>query len=443
VGYRRHLEAATALRPDLPLLHVAWSFYWGALADPLSRANQLRELEAEVRVTGDLGAMAGLAVAYAELQEDDRALGWCDRFYGALPSSSHYGLALTCAKVALRARRPSLEPLALERFWHARTPEVGEACMHADLANALNQACRPAEGLAEAEKALAAGCVRPGDGQRREALVMLGRWGEATVPPPTGLYWTAADRHHRALAQAMTGDLAGALQTSAASGYTDPLGSSVEGTRQVERQDEALFLLNAQLAAGTPAAALAEPPRCETWRATEADRLAAAAGAYATALMTDEALERSERALRADPRHGGAWQARVYALSVAGRLDEAASEGERALAMGVADASLRANLGYVYEQRGECERAVPLFQLVRAQKPLRAANHTNLAKCLDLLDREEEADEAWRFVQGGRATRSAGWLLGGLAVGAVLGYLLAKLALIRLWPGRFGHLRFP
>jgi hypothetical protein len=39
--------------------------------------------------------------------------------------------------------------------------------------------------------------------------------------------------------------------------------------------------------------------------------------------------------------------------------------------------------------------------------------------------------------------RAKGWLLAVIALGGVGLYLGAKLALIKLLPGRFGHLRFP
>lgn len=73
-AYRRYLERASAASPDQPLLHVAWSYYWGAFADPRSVRNQLAELEAEVRVTGDLTSIAGLVREYVGLEDDETAL---------------------------------------------------------------------------------------------------------------------------------------------------------------------------------------------------------------------------------------------------------------------------------------------------------------------------------------------------------------------------------
>jgi len=446
-GYRRYLERASAANPDQPLLHVAWSFYWTTFANPRSKADQLRELEEEVRVTGDLASVAGLARELGGLWDDDAALRWCDRYAAEQPGPGSYPIAKDCVTSALRAGDAERERAWTERMLAARTVEVGAACRRADLAGLYVDACRAADALAEADRAAAAGCGFAASTARRIALVQLGRFAEAAAAPEGGRYWGSAERLWQATALALVGDGPAAIAVARAANDADDQGTAAMGMPAGERAIRSATILAGLLEGGATAEALLPLAACDS-ASSEATRLARAAGGYLEVLALDEARTRLDRALALDPADGEAWGARVYQLSLEQRLDAAVEEGERALASGpegagVRDAGLHANLGYVHQQLGRCDRAVPHYQAARAALPLRESNLHNLAQCLDALGREDEARVVWSLLPGGPPSRTPWPWIAALVLGVPALYLGGKLALIRLAPGRFGHLKFP
>ncbi len=77
------------------------------------------------------------------------------------------------------------------------------------------------------------------------------------------------------------------------------------------------------------------------------------------------------------------------------------------------------NLGYVYQQLGNCEKAIPLFKETMIGNPWNVPNYTNLAKCLEAVGRDDEAKAIWQYVQGGRP-RVFWWMIV-LVVGGGIG----------------------
>jgi tetratricopeptide (TPR) repeat protein len=443
-AYRKYLERASAANPDQPLLHVAWSYYWVAFADPRSVRDQLRELESEVRVTGDLTSMAGLVREHVALEDDAAALRWCGRFYAEAPGSLSYGVASECARATIRLGDAGRERTAVDRLLAARSAFVGPPCRHAVLSWIYLTACRATDALAEADRATAEGCELPASSARRSALLQLGRFEEAAAPPPRGRYWGIDARTNHALALGIVGRAEEAREVAARATPSDDEGTGAMGMPASEQALRVAKLLSALLETGPSAEVLRRAVQCSAGT-SDADRLARAGRGYTRALMMDEARQHLDRSMALDGANRAAWVARVYLLSVEGRLDEAALAGETALAAGVDDGGVLANLGYVYQQRGQCDRAVPLYERARAVLPLRESNYGNLAKCLDALGREEEARAVWRLLPDGQPQPSRRlWIwVGALVAGVVALYLGAKLALIRFLPSRFGHLHFP
>jgi tetratricopeptide (TPR) repeat protein len=265
----------------------------------------------------------------------------------------------------------------------------------------------------------------------------LHRYEDAAVPPPNGRYWDGEsgekdtrsvgypDRDHRAMALAMVGRDQQALEI----------------LRPIAEKDELAQILIGMIEEGVLKQRVAAAPDCNL-PTERSERLAGAAGGYVRYKMLDDAWPLQDAAMALNPKSPTGWANKVYMLSVDGKLKEAAEMGEKALALGIDDPYLAGNLGYVYQQLGDCNKAIPMFKRKMLGQPWTVPNYTNLAKCLDKVGRGTEAAIIWEYVQNGKP-RVFWWMYVGLAVAAVGLYFLGKLALIKLLPDRFGHLNLP
>lgn len=109
-----------------------------------------------------------------------------------------------------------------------------------------------------------------------------------------------------------------------------------------------------------------------------------------------QALRLSEEAVKARPTSAAAWGVRGYALSTAGRKDEAVEAYAKAASLDPRDAFVRVNRGAVLIELGRPAEALPVLDEAVAIDPrnARALNHRGVA--LERLGRLEEARAAYR-----------------------------------------------
>jgi tetratricopeptide (TPR) repeat protein len=437
-SYRKYLERAEAADPRQPLLGNAWGSYWDLFAQPRDFAKELAADRQEVDRSGDLGTMTNLAAIYLEVGDYEQVKKMCDRYFAAVPDDHDLGHATVCLEAAISRQDAAGESAFLKRYWAAGSGNVGEACKHSDLAGIyLKYSCKFDQAIEEAQTAIQKDCVVQGAGHRRHALLGLHRYEEAAEPPPQGQYWEGVwgetktqevaypDRDNRAQALGMTGRDEEALTI---------LGPITE-------RDERARILNAMIQEGVLRQTVEASSGCAL-PTERSEQLGAAAAGYISYKLLDDARLLIDQALALNPKSPRAWAAKIYMLSIDDKLDDAAQQGEAALALGVDDPYLAGNLGYVYQRQGKCDKAIPLFRRKLAGQPWTVPNYTNLAKCLEATGQTKEAALMWGYVQGGRP-RTFWWMYVGLVVVAVGGYLGGKLALIKLLPARFGHLKLP
>jgi hypothetical protein len=160
-----------------------------------------------------------------------------------------------------------------------------------------------------------------------------------------------------------------------------------DGERSDRGESTAAKIVPAERApAATPPAPGASPdPALARRRNLEGDRLVREG-------RLDEAIRAYERALVDDPGHARAASNLAWTRFLAGDLDGAERDGERALALAGDDAALAGaahyNLGRVAEQRGDLEGAKR-----RYRDSLRVRPHAGVAARLAGLETDAERDE--------------------------------------------------
>jgi tetratricopeptide (TPR) repeat protein len=428
---KKYMERAEAADPTQPLLQNLWGTYWESIARPRDFAKELTAYRKEVERTGDPGTISNLMAVYMMAQDFDRSGEMCRRYYEQAPDDQEFPYLATCLRAAIGRGDASEEQSYLKRYWAARVPpEESRACTHADLASFYNRACRPEDALREADVAIAQGCAVPGAGHRREALLLLHRYEEAAVPPPDGGYWKGddpntphdpegayADQLHRATALVMVGRDAEALSV----------------LQPITGRSPKAQVLATLTRDGVAKERLGSLGSCKA--PTPAERLAGAAAGYLGYLIADDARPLLDKALAADPKSTQAWANQVFLLSFDGKLNEAVQAGEKAKQSGGWGAAVAGNVGYVYQQLGDCEKAIPLFKETMLGSPWNVPNYTNLAKCLEAVGRDDEAKAIWRYVQGGRP-RVFWWMIV-LVVGGGIGlYFGARWLVVNLFRRR-------
>ena len=432
-AYRSYLERASAAQANLPLLETAWATYAATYAAPRSVGDSLKHLQNEVHTTGDLGSRLTLVRTWEWLGEYELARQGCDELNAAAPDLSDMMVAMDCLRVAVEANNEAEEKAWLARYLATTSVEVGPSCMHADLAAMYANVCHLDAAEKQANEAISEGCVGVGAAQLRSIRRRQGRFEEAAQRPVGGAYWTNRDRLDRGIALAALGRSDAAYDVVI--GKTERVSDPKKSKQDLEQQ-----MLAAMLEDHMPPADFATIAACKIPNAAEA--LAISGGRYLNAGMTDEAQQRLDRALAMEPTNPEVVGSELYLLSVQGKVEQARDRGEQAMAKGLEGAHLIGNLGYMYQLLGDCRHALPLFERARHLMPLSEPNYTNEAKCLDALGRSDEAATIWRYTRGDAPTVHL-WQFGLLAAGVVALYLLGKLALIKLLPARFGHMRFP
>jgi tetratricopeptide (TPR) repeat protein len=440
VAYKKYLDRTIAASATQPLVDNALGSYYDLFAQPREFPKELAAYRRELERSGDLATMGNLMIVYQTVHDYERAADLCRRYYAAVPDETSPAYARICLQVAIARGDQAEEKTYLQRYWSTSDPEVGPACMHEDLAGFyLMNSCRIEDAMHEAETAIQDGCVVPGFSKRRTALGMLGRWQAAAEPPPGGQYFVGgghgeqksdperyySDYVNRAEALAMLGQDAQALDI----------------LRPIADRDDKAQVLIGMIDERVVRQRLGGLPGCAR-DTSRADLLAVAAGGYIGYQLLDDARPLLDEAFKLDPRSPRAWAVKLLLLQTDGKLEEAVKEGEAALAMGIDDPTLAGNLGYAFQQLGQCDKAIPLFKKKMIGDPWGVPNYTNLARCLESTGRNEEAAVIWRYVQGGRP-RVFWWMYVLVAVAALGLYFGAKLALIKLFPKRFGHLSFP
>ncbi|MFT3836229.1 MAG: hypothetical protein QM723_04435 [Myxococcaceae bacterium] len=166
------------------------------------------------------------------------------------------------------------------------------------------------------------------------------------------------------------------------------------------------------------------------------------AGNYDKWGMTTDAKAMLEKVLAQEPNNVTATANMIQVLMIEEKVDDAIALGEAGLSAGIEDGFVYGNLGFAYQLKGNCEKAIPLIEKATRLHPFSEANYTNLAKCLESVGRGDEAAKVWRYTRGG-SPMARWWLYGLVLLGALALYFGGKLALIRGFPGRFGHLKFP
>lgn len=434
--YRQLLDRATAANPSAPLLQGAWARWWDHFAQPREFAKVIAALRAELTSTDDRGAASALISIYLTLHESELANRLCEKQAISAPDDS---MAIAnCLRGALSQGDAVVEAAFLKRYWALPVIDVSTACKHADLSNWLLQnTCRREEALQEAETAIAQGCLIPGSGQRRAALLSLERYSEAAEPPPGGLYWEGVH---------------GEDKTDPESFYSDHVHRAT-GLIQIAQTEAALKILRPIAARSSTARMLVvmiedgvaverlTPRRACKMNPGPAGR-DGVAGTYINWGMVEEARPILAAAVAESPTSAITVANQINVFSIDGDLAAAVKVGEQALAAGTDDAYVNGNLGYVYQRLGKCEKAVPLMRKAVADRPFAEANYTNLARCLTAVGADAEAAKVWRYVEGG-APEAKWWVYALLAIAAIGLYLGGKFALIKLLPKRFGQLKFP
>ncbi len=390
--------------------------------------------------TGDVATLSNLSAIYEKVGDYERAAETCERYFKEVPEEDDFMHLKTCLGVAVVRGDKAGEAVYLKRLLAAVPPEKeSEACVHADLASLyLKYSCRSDDVLREADLAIKNGCAEVGAGPRRSALMRLKRYEEASEPPPDGKFFNGRHGEEKTDPRVAYGPNTARAMALIMLNQDQ---AALEILRPIADKDDIAQILIGMIDNGVARERIAARPICKPV-ASRADRLAGAAAGYLGYQMFDEARGLIDQALALDPKSAGAWAGKVYLLSLDGKVKEAVKAGEEALAMGIDDPIVEGNLGYAYQQLGQCDKAIPLFKKKMVGEPWTVPNYTNLAKCLEVVGQDAEAKATWKYVQWGRP--GVRWWMFVLIIGLALGlYLGAKLALIVLMPGRFGHLKFP
>lgn len=436
-GMLAYLERARKARPGQPLLEAAFGQYAIRYADPLDYRAAIQHYEREVERTGALGAIHSLIHIYGTIGDLEAAKSRCDQFYRALPRSTLGPTAFSCLWSVLRLGDRAAEPAYLERFW--RATEIDESCRHGVLASYYAEiAGRGDDALREADVAIARGCTSYGAWPKVEALIERGRYAEAAEVTNSAPMRDNYDLWRRAMALALAGEVDRAAVLARGSLDTQhPTGAVTEAENL-----EALYALR-ELLAHEPAQDVLLAAYRGGGLLDPAEHLSWAGCGYLKYGMFDEGARAVERALAARPKSPAGWACKVWSLELEERHADAVAAGEAAIASGVVDAPLENNVGLSYTRLDDYARALPHYERARELDPLDIRVYGNLASCYERLGRKSEAEAARRFVRYPTAESIAWWWGIGLVIATLALYFLAKLALIRLLPARFGHLRFP
>lgn len=109
----------------------------------------------------------------------------------------------------------------------------------------------------------------------------------------------------------------------------------------------------------------------------------------------EEAIERYQRLLEAEPGNGLALYYLGYAYGLAGEHDQEIEHYERAASLGFGDATFFFNLGMALAEVGELERGAVALQRAATMDPDNAENHFGLGMVLESLGRNDAAIAAF------------------------------------------------
>ncbi len=109
----------------------------------------------------------------------------------------------------------------------------------------------------------------------------------------------------------------------------------------------------------------------------------------------EEAIERYQRLLDAEPGNGLAHYYLGYAFGLTGGHDKEIEHYERAAALGFGDATFFFNLGMALAEVGELERGAVALQRAVSMDPNNAENHFGLGMVLESLGRNDAAIAAF------------------------------------------------
>ncbi|MEO8777586.1 MAG: winged helix-turn-helix domain-containing protein [Rhodanobacter sp.] len=100
---------------------------------------------------------------------------------------------------------------------------------------------------------------------------------------------------------------------------------------------------------------------------------------------TDQANTLARRVLTREPRSAAAWSALAYAQDCAGRIDDAITSYERAIALNASDNASRASVAYLYQEKGRLADALRTNLQLPADAPRVRFRDTQVARELELL----------------------------------------------------------